>query len=511
MTRHNIICAVATAFVMISCGQPSVPDSYSKKDAEPHIFPDYTNVTIPSNIAPVNFTVQEDASEAVARFTYPGGEKVYGEKNNIVIDEDEWKDILAAAKGKDIKVDVFTAKNGKWTSYKTFTISVAEEEIDPYVSYRLIQPSYVAYESLYIEQRNITNYENDDIYSNMLVQTEQDGQCINCHSYQNYKTDHMLFHMRQSFGGTMIVNGDKIEKVDLKTEETISAGVYPAWHPTLNIIAFSTNKTGQSFHTKDVAKIEVQDTESDLILYDVDKNEVSYIENAEDELEIFPTWSADGKTLYFCSANFHYYGTNNVSDTTNLDTVRVKKETEMIQRYKECKYDVYKKSFNLDTRTFGKRELVYSATQNDKSATLPRVSPDGRYIAFAEGNWGCFHIWHPEADIKIIDLKTGETVDTKAMNSERAESYPVWSSNGRWLMCESRRDDGNYTRPYIAYFDKKGKVHKAFELPQKNPNFYTYQLRSFNRPEFMKEPVKVTPHEFASVAKTEAKKAIFKK
>jgi hypothetical protein len=133
-------------------------------------------------------------------------------------------------------------------------------------------------------------------------------------------------------------------------------------------------------------------------------------------------------------------------------------------------------------------------------------------MAFAEGGWGCFHIWHPEADIQIIDLNTGKKIDVKALNSSRAESYPVWSSNGRWIMCESRRDDGNYTRPYIAYFDKQGKVHKAFELPQKDPYFYTFFLRSFNRPEFMVEPVKVSAQEFTSVAKNpEAKKAVFKK
>ena len=63
---------------------------------------------------------------------------------------------------------------------------------------------------------------------------------------------------------------------------------------------------------------------------------------------------------------------------------------------------------------------------------------------------------------------------------------------------------GNYTRPYIAYYDRQGKVHKAFVLPQKDPNFYTFYLRCFNRPEFMVEPVKVTPQEFAKKAKEDA-------
>jgi hypothetical protein len=77
-------------------------------------------------------------------------------------------------------------------------------------------------------------------------------------------------------------------------------------------------------------------------------------------------------------------------------------------------------------------------------------------------------------------------------------------------MTASRRDDGNYTRPYISYFDKNGQCHKAFELPQRDPNFYTFFLRSYNRPEFMVEPVKVTPQEFVSIAREDPKKVTFK-
>ena len=41
-------------------------------------------------------------------------------------------------------------------------------------------------------------------------------------------------------------------------------------------------------------------------------------------------------------------------------------------------------------------------------------------------------------------------------------------------------------------------------LPQKDPNFYTFYLRSFNRPEFMIEPVTISPQEFATKAKEDA-------
>lgn len=492
---------VSVIFSMLSsCSStPAVPASYQQESRLPKIYPDYANITIPCNIAPMNFMVKEETETVVARFTSPAGEFTYGDGAKVIIDESEWHKMLEASKGKDIKVEVFAEVNGSWKAFKAFTMHVAEDAIDEYLSYRVIQPSYVAYEKLYIEQRNLTNFDIRDIYNNFTVATEKDGQCINCHSYQNYKTDRMQFHMRQGLGGTMIVDNGNIKKVDLKTEQTISAGVYPAWHPTLNLIVYSTNKTGQSFHTKSIAKIEVQDTESDLILYDVEKNSVITIANDSNELEIFPTWAPDGKTLYFGSAHFEYKNDS------------IAKETEMIQRYKECKYNLYKMAFNEKTHTFGPRELVYDAAAEGFSATLPRISPDGEYLYFAQGEFGCFHVWHPEADIFRLNLKTNEIQNIKEINSKYAESYPVVSSNSRWLICESRCDDGNYTRVKISYIDKNGKAHKSFVLPQQDPNFYTYFLRSFNRPELMTEPVKQSMQEFASVAKTDAVKANYGK
>ncbi len=498
MNFRTLISIVALAVIMTACNHPTIPTNAQQESRLPRIYPDYTEVTIPCNICPLNFAVQEGESEVVAKFTYPGGENLYGEEQNVLIDEEDWQNMLKASIGKSIQVEVYTKKGNDWKAFKPFNIYVAEDSIDSYISYRVIQPSYVAYERLSINQRNLTNFEEREIYNNMSVSTEETGQCINCHSYQNFKTDNMLFHMRQGFGGTMLVVNGELRKIDLKTDETLSAGVYPAWHPTKNLIAFSTNKTGQSCHTKDLNKIEVQDTESDLILYDVDKNEVSIISELDDELEVFPTWSPDGKKLYFCSAHFIYKNDS------------ISKETEMIQRYKEVKYNLYCADFNPDTKEFSNVEMIYNAADSlNQSVTLPRVSPDGRYLLFAQAEFGCFHVWHADADIYMMDLKTMQVQKMDAVNSPRSESYPTWSSNGRWIMVDSRRDDGNYTRPYIAYFDKQGKAHKPFAVPQKDPNFYTFFLRSFNRPEFMVEPVTITPQTFTKKAKEEAVKAKF--
>ena len=154
---------------------------------------------------------------------------------------------------------------------------------------------------------------------------------------------------------------------------------------------------------------------------------------------------------------------------------------------------------------------MFDAVQLGKSATLPRISPDGRYLTFALGNYGCFHVWHRDADICIIDLQATDTQhpspNTQALNSPFSDSYPSFSSNGRWIMTASRRDDGNYTRPYISYFDAQGKCHKAFAVPQKDPERNTLLLRSYNRPEFMKQKVKIMPRQFATKAQEDAVRA----
>ena len=497
--------------LLLSCSSPSIPTDATHTDKLPDIYPDYNGVTIPANLCPTNFMLP-DCEEAVARLSFGDISFTYGDDNKIVIDEEEWQELRSAAAGSDkgINVEVYGKKDGKWLCYKSFPIYVSKDTIDPYISYRLIQPSYVAYEGLAIVQRNLTNYEESDIYNNRMIHTEEQGQCINCHSFQNYGTKNMMFHMRQYCGGTMFLSNGELKKIDLKTDSTISAGVYPSWHPTADLVAFSTNTTRQIFHTVDRDKIEVLDYESDLILYDVQKNEVSNISNVPDEHECFPTWSPDGTTLYYTSAHI---------DTTLFNDG----EKSFRRHYDKIKYNIYSRSFDLTTHKFGEPKLVFDAAQLGKSASLPRVSPDGRYIAFALGNYGCFHVWHRDADIAIIEngkLKIENSTDTKnsqfsivnsqlvsALNSSESESYPSFSSNGRWIMTASRREDGSYTRPYISYFDAQGKCHKAFSVPQKDPEHNHLLLRSYNRPEFMKEKVNVSPLQFATKAQEDAVRA----
>ncbi len=493
---HFFLASIAM-WLLCACGGPSVPQDARMVNAKPTIFPDYTDVTIPANICPMNFMVS-DADEVVARLTAGGISHTYGKQNKVIIDQDEWAELLQAARGKSITVELWAKRGGEWAQYKPFAMNVAPDTIDHYLSYRLIEPSYVSYEELHIEQRDLTSFEASDIYNNLMVQTEREAQCINCHSYQNYGTQRMLFHMRESHGGTMVYDDGQLKKVDLKTDSTISAGVYPAWHPTLDLVAFSTNATRQMFYSKSHEKVEVVDMESDLILYDVKNNTVSNIAASPYEMESFPAWSPDGRTLYYCSALF-YLTSDNPDDGRELR-----------DRHEDIKYNLYARSFDPQTQQFGEPRLVFDAAAMGKSVTQPRLSPDGQSVVFSLAAYGCFHVWHPDADIWLLDLKNGEAQPLAALNSKRSESYPSFSSNGRWILTASRRDDNNYTRPYISYYDPQGRCHKAFELPQRDPERYTLMLKSFNRPEFMREKVRTNPRTLAEKALEEPQSVTFK-
>ena len=483
MMRH-LFTIIASALLLTACG-PELPTKFAESQSLPMIYPDYTDVTIPVNLAPLTFQMDVPADEMAARFACGDQQLVCG-GSKIQPDATDWQTLVEAAKGRAITVDVYASQKGQWTHYKPFKIYVSPDSIDPYISYRLIAPSYVTYNDLTISQRCLENYDESVVYDNMLCTDGSQGQCINCHNYQNYNPNRMQFHARQNMGGTIVAYDGDIRKINMRNDSLLAAGVYPAWHPWLKLIVYSTNLTHQTFHTVNPNKIEVFDTRSDLMAFDVEKNEVTNLESGMGELEVFPCWAPDGKSLYYCSAHLEYHDS-------------IDEGQEYMMRAEQVKYNIYKKDFDPDSRAFGPRQLVFDAAALDKSATLPRISPDGRYLMFAMARYGVFHIWHRDADLCLIDLKTGQARTMKEINSDDVESYHSWSSNGRWVVFSSRRYDGNFTRPFFAHIDQRGRGAKPFELPQSDPDYHRQFLRSYNIPEFMSGPVTIGPQAFARV------------
>jgi hypothetical protein len=486
---HIVLSLIATVVLAACSTDASVPTNAVVSNEQANIYPDYRDVYIPQNIAPLNFRADNEGDARIASVKGKKGELVVEADANGVLafDTAQWHRLLDENAGDSLTVTLYTHRNGEWLEHPKFQLHVAEP-IDRYLSYRLIEPSYELYRQLGIYQRNLTNFTQTPIYENNRSFSDDDNHCINCHNYQNYGTQRMLFHVRAKHGGTVVVDNGKVRKFNMKTD-SVPSTTYPAWHPTRPWVVFSSNQTGQVFHMTDHQKVEVVDFGSDLAFFDAEKGTLKRLTNTPETLETFPTFSPDGKRLFYCSAY--------VKQFKGLDSK--KREDRVSQIADSIRYNLMSMSFDEATQTFGSPQVEMRCDSIGKSATVPRVSPDGRYLLFTLADYGQFHIWHTSADLYVKDLQTGEVRPLKAANSPRAESYHAWSSNGRWIVVASRRDDGNYSRAYIAYFDRNGRDHKAFLLPQEDPNQNTLLLKSYNVPELTRTPVAVSPEDLKKV------------
>ena len=423
------------------------------------LWPDYMNVTVPVGIAPLNFCyTASDGPVPVTTFTYEDM-SISIKGREVVWKEKEWKRLLEAAKGGDIIVKSSVLD-------EAWTIHVSEDEIDYGINYRLLAPGYEVYSKMGIYERSLADYKEKALIEN----TQFDG-CVNCHAYNRGNPENYSLHIRGQHGATLLNIDGQMQAYNTKTDSTLGFCVYPYWHPDGNHIAYSSNNTRQGFHVLADKLIEVFDLDSDLQVYDVRANTLisaASIKKAE-VWETFPAFSADGKTLYFCAA-----------------TPRpIPAETDQI-RYNLCSV-----SFDPVTGCIGSEiDTLVFAEGLGKSVSFPKPSYDGKFLVYTLSDYGNFSIWHHEADLWILDLATGESRPMSKANSADTESYHSWSSNSRWMMFSSRRDDGLYTRLYFTHIDENGQESKPFMLPQKHPlHYYSYMNRSYNVPEFVTGPV----------------------
>ncbi|MBO4906196.1 MAG: PD40 domain-containing protein [Bacteroidaceae bacterium] len=457
---------------------PTLPTDYSSVKQQAPIYPDYRDITIPVNIAPLNVWVQDSlADEVVVQI----GDMTVGTDSDgkTDIDAELWRSLLAKNAGGKLVMQVYAHRQQGWVRFSSDTIHVASEPIDSFLSYRLIEPGYELYRQLGLYQRDLTSFDEFAIYENNRTYDDEHNHCVNCHNYQAYDTERMLFHVRAMHGGTMLIDHGNVRKIAIRHDSILAAGVYPSWHPTLPLVAFSTNKTGQAFHMLHPEKIEVIDEASDLLIYDAEHNTVRNLLRTDSCMETFPCWTPDGTRLYYCSARVPEMSQDN-------------SQHELLMHYDSLFYNIYSMPFDPATRTFGEPRLEVDAASQGKSASVPRISPDGRWLLYTLGDYGQFHIWH-----KSARLWAKET-DTEGLGQElfsQHGSYHTWSSNGRWIVFSSRQDDGNFTRPYICYFDNEGKAHRPFMLPQRDPESNLFLLKSYNVPELSKHRVPVSAEE----------------
>ena len=385
MTERKIyIWLMAVLFGLLSCTPH--PENVRESQELPPIYPDYTNITIPINIAPLNFLLRGDYEAIEVK----AGDIVIASKGNeAIFDMNEWKTFMEKSAGKKIEVTVTALKEGQWTRFKPFTWEVVTDKIDSWLTYRLIEPDYEVFHHLEIHERCVENFEERAISSFRQV----GDRCMNCHIHSKQHPDLSMMYVRGKEGGAILNENGHLRKLDIQSPTGPS--VYFVFSKTGRYAVFSTNQIIPAFHAKPEKRLEVFDSKSDVYVADLKENRIISSPMLADStwFETFPTFSPDGKYIYYCTAK----AISKINDLINL-------------QYSLCRIP-----FDESTGIIGeKADTVVSAYRQlvgKVSVCHPKISPDGRRLLYTVADYGTFPIWHREADLRMLDLQTME-IDT---------------------------------------------------------------------------------------------------
>jgi len=464
----------------------------------PHIRPDYTAITIPPNIAPLNFSLKDSVRNAVAEITSVYGSPIVvrSTKGGMRINAASWKKLLMKNTGNPLYITVYArTKQGGWQRYETIKNGIAAEPIDRYCTYRLLNFQYRYWKDLRMCQRDLTSFAQTTFLNslnytknNMRNVTRTDARtsatrpspennteddpfrCVNCHLPVNNDPERFTLQLRSNAYGaeTLIGDGDSITKVSSRFGQA-------AWHPGGRIIAFSVYDVKQCFHTARRQVIDVYDKTSRIVIYDIAERKIIPVPqfNRQNVLEGWPAWSPDGSYLYYCGAPVPW---NDYSGDPPV-------------HFNKTRYSLLRISYDPVSRSWGTVDTVLSTMETGLSIAQPRLSPDNRFCLFCMQNYGPYAYIDASSDLYLMDLAT-RRYRRLQINSEYNESWHSWSSDGRWILFSSRRDGGILTRLYICHIDSTGIEAKPFILPQRDPRFYDAFLKCYNVAELATAPVR---------------------
>ena len=129
--KQQILHLILLSLVVMLLGCHSHPTDVKQVNQTPAIWPDYTEVTIPANIAPLNFSMADDAFETID-VTVKGSKtgSLHTNGSYADFDIDAWHRLLQSNKGGQLTCTVCAEKDGQWTQYLDFQVFVSTDEMD---------------------------------------------------------------------------------------------------------------------------------------------------------------------------------------------------------------------------------------------------------------------------------------------------------------------------------------------------------------------------------------------
>ena len=475
-----LVCVLAACVVLpVSCSR--VPDVRSARRLEeaPRIDPDYTSLVIPPNIAPLNFRILEEGRDYVVRISPEGGEglEIHCRDGTCRVPERAWRRLVAMSRGGRLFYDIFAQRaDGGWVQFQRVTNTVAEEPIDSHIVYRRLVPNKTFSTIKGIFQRDLESFR----VSALIKERGETFPCFNCHTFHQHDPNRFLVHTRMTHPGMVLVMDGKIRKIDTQQYPMFRPLAFASWHPGGRHIAATCNKfLGHHPQTARLYSFEAMDKRGDLAVYDVEENTISTTEAVfeHEYIETHPCWSPDGEYIYYARGR---------------DTPVVRPED-----FEKNKFDLMRIRYDVSSDTWGSPETAKAYSELGLSCAFPRPSSCGRYVLHILSDKTTYPIHQKSSDVYLLDLETKEHRRLDAVCSDLAESYPRWSSNGRWFTFLSNRRDGVSALPYFAYFDGAGRAHKAFVLPQEDPVFFDRFTDTYNVVELVKSRVNISAFKLA--------------
>ena len=125
----KLTCAAFIISALVSCSDKT-PEEFTLSSQRVRIDPDYTNLTIPYNMAPLNFTIHEEADAYLTRIYSEKGRSIDIQGKDVLINEDPWMKLLSENRGDTIFFQIRLRTGESWIQYPPIANTIATEPID---------------------------------------------------------------------------------------------------------------------------------------------------------------------------------------------------------------------------------------------------------------------------------------------------------------------------------------------------------------------------------------------
>jgi tetratricopeptide (TPR) repeat protein len=307
--------------------------------------------------------------------------------------------------------------------------------------------------------------------------------CANCHSFSaDGKTLAMDLDGPDSDKGTYAITSiapqTTIRREDVMTWNSFEGR--PSGSRTIGFMSqispdgrFAVSTLNEDVYTanfRDYRFLQVfYPTRGILAVYNRDTKRIEPLPGADDPHHVHTNavWSPDGSYLVFARAQARdpYPPGGRMAESSN-------DPNELPVRY-----DLYRIPFNHGRG--GRAEPIPGASNNGRSNSFPKISPDGRWIVFVQSRNG--QLMRPDSELFIVPASGGKA---RRMNSNTPlmNSWHSFSPNGRWMVFSSK-SLSPYTQMFLTHIDENGNDSPAILIENS-----TAANRAVNIPEFVNIP-----------------------